>query len=334
MTKQTLSAHSALTAIAAGLVLASTPALAQVTETAPADAAPAPIVVPSAQPAPAMPGPATTVALPQITAPVATAAAVTAAAPTLPEVEPQRSVRSEPAPARRAAPEERRAVSEARAAPAARPATATPVFTPAPVQTAPVQTAAPVSQIPLVDPTIEQTAPETTATATEPSGNEALWVVGGAGAALLAGVGALVYMSRRRRGEASDGETVYAPIATPAQEPLLATPGFSISPAAPVSPAPATANAQNLTRGDHSDDLEAMAAQAPTQDNPFLTRKSRLRRAEFILERGQAPRTYSEAPQAPHEQATPAKEKARQPVYNFANNPASFRPQGWKPVTT
>lgn len=331
MTKQTFSAHSALTAIAAGLVLVSTPAWAQVADAAPAEAAPAPIVVPSAQPAPAMPGPTTTVALPQITAPVATAAPVTAEAPLLPEVAPQRSVRAEPAPARRAAPAESRTIREARAAPVARPATSTPVFTPAPVQTVPVQTAAPVSQIPLIDPTLEQAAPDTTATATatEPSGNEALWVVGGAGVALMAGVGGLVYLSRRRRGESADGETVYAPIAAQEQEPLFATPGFSISPAA--TPA---ASGQNLARGDHSDSLETMVAQAPTQDNPFLTRKKRLRRAEFILERGQAPRTHTDAPQAVREQVAPAKEQARQPVYSFANNPVSFRPQGWKPATT
>ena len=341
MTKQTLSAHSALTAIAAGLVLASTPALAQVTDTAPAEAAPAPIVVPSAQPAPAMPGPATTVTLPQITVPAPSAAPTVAAAPTLPEVAPQQSARAEaaPAPVRRAAPTEARAAAPA-ARPAARPATVTPVVTPAPVQSAAPINEAPVT--PVVEQPVEQAAPAPVTRTNEPSGNEALWVVGGAGAALLAGVGALVYFSRRRRGAEAYEETGFdSPSMAREPEPVFATPGFSVAPAIPVSAAdePVTAPAWSpattaLARGDQSDDLEAMVAQAPSQENPFLTRKKRLRRAEYLLHKGHTPETFVDEPVAARDPVAPAKEKARQPVYNFANGPVSFRPQGWKPATT
>lgn len=377
MTKHTLSAHSALTAIAAGLALASTPALAQTTDPAPADAASAPIVVPSAQPAPAAPGPVTSIALPQIAPapPAATPAApATASAPLLPEVAAQRSVRAEPAPVRHAAPaDSRTAQNEVRATPVTRPAPATPVapkVAPAPAQ--PPVTArgadAALPSVPLIDPaTLKQDArpaPLPVQNANEPSGEQAVWVVGGAGAALLIGLGALVFLRRRSRSQTRHDDTpIVAPVVAREPEPLFATPGFSITPPAPVSPAaapagvampadepavaelaeaspvPATSPASSaavLTRGEHSEELEAMVAQAPTPDNPFLTRGKRLRRAEFILQHGQAPQSGGDVPSQvqPEPTATPAKEKGRAPVYNFANGPVSFRPQGWKPATT
>jgi hypothetical protein len=66
------------------------------------------------------------------------------------------------------------------------------------------------------------------------------------------------------------------------------------APAAPSTPAPAR------RKGDHKNILDAMVAQPPSPENPFVTRKLRLRQARFLLRTGQAPAALPEASAAPH----------------------------------
>jgi hypothetical protein len=275
-------------------------------------------------------------------------------APALPEVTPQRSVRAEPAPARRAAPTESRTIQTEASAPVSRPAVETRTFTPARVDPAVTDATSVRPNIPLVDSAVSQQDAEPALApakaATEPSGAEALWVVGGVGGALLVGAGALLFLRRRDRGEDSRVTVADAPVLPQDPEPIFAAPGFAIAQPAPMAPAaipaavttpglarqawsPAVA-APNpvLTRSEHSDDLETMVAQSPSPENPFLTRRKRLRRAEFLLHKDQASATFADTPEV-REAEAPVKEKAAQPVYNFSSGPVSFRPHGWKPAT-
>jgi hypothetical protein len=391
MKKHIIIAKPALTAIAAGLALGSTPALAQVADPATSPAPQPQIVVPSAQPsAPALPG--APVTLPQITvpAPPATAQAAPApvVAPPLPTVEPQArtAAQSEPAPQPRT---ETARAETARAEPRAasaermeRAAPATPrAETPAPT----IERAAPASDLlnePAPSPTDLRTG-EPGVLASEPAADAnpvapeiaatqdqtALWVMGAGGAALLLGAGAVVFLRRRDRREdavderygtapamtAREPETVAAEPVLPVRQPEPASPAAvhavaatptaadeghveeAYVPTGPGAWAPASIATASpaLARGSFAErfpEIEAMAAAAPSPENPFRTRTKRLRRAAFLHEHGQLQQRPAVA-STPAETTVSASKPERQPVYNFGATP-TYRPKNWKPITT
>ncbi|MBB6122369.1 LPXTG-motif cell wall-anchored protein [Sphingobium subterraneum] len=301
----------ARTAIAAVLVLASTPLLAQTVPppsepTAPDTPPPVVATVPSA-PAPA----------PAVVAPAAAPPVVSTVSPSAPVQEAvaapvERSApRAATTPARRTpvverAPAEERVASPLDTAPAA-PLASAPATSPAvtPVETD--LTSAPVA----AEPAVQSDA------ADSPDTGATVALVGGI--ALLAGAGA-VYALRRRKREPEFVATSAAPIIDPdrvsridATDTPLAEPTspvverpreivapqerFAFSPTAPAAtiapvvsdavverepqrqpqrqPLPASALANQS--------LEDMIAAPPSRENPFLTRKNRLRRAGFLL---------------------------------------------------
>ena len=356
MTKQLTLSRPALTAIAAVLVLGSTPAMAQL-----ADPAAAPPV--AADPAPVAPAAPATVAPPAIplpsVAPPASApspAPTIVAAPTLPDV----PAASEPAPVRSAERTERATPQrEARAAPverqprvAAQAPAAAPVVTPAPSESV-----ASTSSLPTITPSETmpvEAAPVAAAPASAQSrDNSVYWVLGGGGALLILGAAAFAMLRRRdSRENAYDAELVRAPapvvardevIADPIIAPVVATPRAAdpepvvAEPVAATPAAWATPTVKTAPAGERFSSLEAMVAEAPSAENPFLTRRKRLRRAEFLMHHGHVPEGPAMvAETVPVAAAVAARtSEQRSAVYDFGNRkPVSFRPQGWKPATT
>ncbi|MBN8817119.1 MAG: LPXTG cell wall anchor domain-containing protein [Sphingomonas sp.] len=345
MTKKALFARPAQTAIAAVLALLATPAIAQVADPvgAPADTASAPaadpVIVPdTAAPAAAIPVPGVTP--PQIVMPTPPAGLAPTATATEPTVTPrpnaltQREVTPAPAAesttrttaARTATPALTRASTAATAAPIAAPATAQPAATPLPNVT-PSQMMAMQAQAD------QPAAPQTAETAPPPeagSDDTAYWAIGG-GIALLLGAGAIAALRRKHERAEAPQPAAIAPRAVTREQ--VAVEPVAVMPAMPASPPPEPAfHAGDARFGS----LEAMVAAAPSAENPFLTRRNRLRRANFLLRNGQLPATSQAAtPVRTAAAAAPAQQpqKAAQPVYSFGGQ-ASYRSRGWKPATT
>ncbi|MGV3771035.1 MAG: hypothetical protein ACO1NM_13485, partial [Sphingobium phenoxybenzoativorans] len=247
--------------------------------------------------------------------------------------------------ARRERATERTAAPEATVAqaPAERaPADATPAVTPPTV--APLATTAapaPVVDAPIATPT--QTA-ETGLTDSGMS-DEAKFAMGAGAVAILA-IGAAFAM-RRRKDPLDEPVAVdpYAPVSAPAPAaPVLSdAPAVTVRPArTPVAePVMATAGAVESPyiaptyepvrhMAAPASSLEAMVAEQPTQANPFLTRKNRLRRANFLMHKGEAALRQSqpvsaEQPIAAQQGQTVTKEVRTQPVYDFGKASTGWR---------
>jgi len=281
MTRNPLLDRPALTAIAAVLALLSQPALAQDAALPPPDVTTvSPVIVPEI-PAPA---PAT----PQDIAPAPTPSLQTVQSlPASPSAEPQGTEKSAPATA-----------PVARSNPATRSA--------APRNVAPT-TASPVSPVsaPAIAPlAVESGLPASTSPSELPSGPvEALSagelaqpepasavadrptflsIMGGSALALLAGAAGLTFLTRRDRRPARHAH--HARRGLPAD--WVAEPATKVAPAT-VELAPAVA--KRTARAKPAGKLEAMVDAVPSKDNPFLTRRARLRRAQYILANGHAP---------------------------------------------
>jgi len=294
-----------LTAIAAVLALSSTPLLAQDVVPATVTVAPPPVVTPpavtTAVPATAtLATPAETVApaapsaglvtvpiRPGGIAPELNAAPIAPAAVSAPQIETEsrpaaRTARATPAPTPRdsapAAP-----IAVERAAPVAPPvAAAEPAPAPAP--------AAPVAQAPAAAPTA------VTATRTGPAdaSDDMLPIVGAAGAAVLL-IGGSVFALRRRRREdelpVDAPDAIVAPVAPAPQPAAYAAPraAATVAPTAHArmplaSNAPATTLPAGFDLSRFGRHTQA-AYQGPTSDNPFLSLRSRLKRASFLDQR-------------------------------------------------
>ena len=279
-----LSLRTAGAAIAAVLALPTTAAIAQ-DATAPvaAPTAPAPVIV-LPQPAPPPPAPAPVLVVPA--QPSAPAAAAEAAEP----VATATAERVRPA-ATRAAP---RAAAPARPAPV----TAAPVVVPPAIEAAPVETLpgdiefAPTQA---AEPSEVTVAPTGVSDGDGLSAGE-LGLIGGALA--IGGIAAAALLSRRRRSDpAPEPIDVFAasraapppprePVVTPVATRVAPTPAQPARQPAPAMAATASGGAipigrrtpGNVSVGRH----EAMIDAGPTADNPFLTRKNRLRRARFL----------------------------------------------------
>ncbi|MBB5987769.1 hypothetical protein [Sphingobium lignivorans] len=191
------------------------------------------------------------------------------------------------------------------------------------------------------------------------SDETAYWALGAAGAVLVLGAGGLVMLRRRKRGEDAIAPA-YVPARdhvapTSAHEPVVVTQADAVpvSPVAPAArpvepaamsatasataPAPAAARAASPARDFKGDSaLEAMVAEAPSAENPFRTRRQRLRRASFLLRQGTPPVASTQEPHRPAQVTpapAPAAEPARQPVYSFGA-PVASPSRGWKPART
>lgn len=185
--------------------------------------------------------------------------------------------------------------------PVAQPATAAPTVPSAPVVAAPIAPA----------PAPRATAP------TAPSETDPDWMlIGGAAGAGLLGLAGVAGLAMRRRREEIEPEAV---------EPLPQ----SVAPVAvrePVTPAPVAAPilAERGTVGRH----EAAALVGPTAENPFLTRRARMRHARFLDRREAlaaapaAARLVEHGETAPVEQRQP--DEAKQVTYSFGKADRRF----------
>lgn len=312
------------------MALSATPVVAQVAaptlpETPVASApppaqAPAPTVV-----APVLPGQAATLPAMTVTPPPPAPATPTVApqvqAPRLPEAAPQRAAEARPA---REAP---------RAQPAARAEAAPP---PAPVEArTEAPTATPVIEQPIAEsapPPVAEVAPAP-AEATAPD-DRALWVLGTGGAILVLGAGAFLALRRRdRREEARD-------IALTQEAAMAPAPLVAASPASVAFDRPIAATSVTLTprhASDQANQLEAMASAPPSEENPFLSRRNRIRRAAFILEHGHAPAPLAVEPEpvvAPKPAPVAAPVRPVREVAMARKASGTPRPASWKPITT
>jgi len=320
MTYSVKHARSGLTAIAAVLALSSTPLLAQeVTETPPDPVA----ETTAADPAPEAP------------APEPTATDTTA----------------ESAPAETAAP----ATTTRRAATASRTTTTTtrrassqPAVTAAPAAAAPA-TEATAQPMPLPPPTgamvdpgampVDETAVETTAAPAD----DALPIAAAAGLGLLAlgGMGMAIGRRRQRRDELAHQKANRDYLASHPDTPeshapadafsSIATPALAGSgPGQPLTGAPRTKLPPNyLSRfGPHV----RAAYLGPTEDNPSLSMKHRLRRAAAMdqqaRQHGEAPREATIAARRDDANVTVRPNQAKKPLWNSANEGFMLRPAG------
>ena len=270
MTKHIFPLRPAGAAIAAVLALSSTAAFAQeivAPPTMPA-AAPAPmLVIPQSAPVPAAPAPV--IVMPtQPTPPVVAEA-------------PARVPRATRQAAQRPAATARPAARVAAPAPVAR--TAAPIATAAPVvaaeasppadiEFAPAQTAFPADATPELD-----TA--TTADTDTGLGAGELGLIGGALA--VGGIAAAALFARRRRRDpAPEPVDVFAARSAAPPTPLTPPP-VAAERTAPVAAAVAPLVAHRPVAAGTGFHVH-QAEQGPTADNPFLTRRNRLRRARFL----------------------------------------------------
>jgi hypothetical protein len=140
------------------------------------------------------------------------------------------------------------------------------------------------------------------------------WLAGGL---LILGMGGAVAALRRRRRDSDvvvDGRTPVEPVtvadtsrAIAPDEPIYAT---SYAEDRPIAPAVL----HNRDATVPIDDREAMIAAAPTADNPFLTRRNRLRRASFLLRQHE---NVAADNRGTINVPAPEREMARTQVYDF-----------------
>ncbi|MDX3899058.1 MAG: hypothetical protein QHC40_00825 [Sphingobium sp.] len=164
--------------------------------------------------------------------------------------------------------------------------------------------------------------------------DEALtWGLAG-GALLLVGFAVTLAFRRRRVaqevGTAEEGVTLHTPegivtVPESAVMPELLTP--AIAPAAPVNTIPV---ARPVAADHQHGSLEAMVAAPPSAANPFLTRRNRLRRAQFLMER-QAHGAAEPASPVGEAAPTAAHLDRSQTVYSFG--PSKGRRAGLFPRT-
>ena len=282
-----------LSAIAAFLALSSTPLIAQIALPADPAAAPPVAATMAAPPAPT-------------TAPVATVQSVPET-PRLPDIAATETAAA-PATVERAA-REPATQRQARIAPAAKPASTGNVAreAAAPAERAGAAPSAPTmnSDAARAGMTADQAmadrtapaaaAPESSAPVAERQADNGTGPAGWAllGGGLLLVLGGAAFALRRRPARdvenndyaaVEDGVNSFATVPAAAPAPAMNAAPSSRAPVAQ----PAMVAPRASASGDHHDVLEAMVAEAPSEANPFRSRRNRLRRAEFLLRTGQA----------------------------------------------
>lgn len=326
MTKHTHFSRPALAAIAAVLVLSTAPAMAQ-------PAADEPVVEPSLPPVAAEPAPAPEAAAPAAPAPVQIA-------PQAEVVQPVQASQPETA-AQKTAPAPRAPTQTARSAPvAATPAAPSPARE---VLTRPVATPA---FTPAAQPSVELAAAQP-APVTQPSAanadmdNAALWALGAGSLLFVGGLGVVALSRSGRKPVPARAGRAKAHASAASRTPVDVQPAIAAEAAVAV-PEPILVNTKASHRRAKAADsdwpeLEEMVADAPSAENPFLTRSKRMRRAKFLLEHGE-PQPLSQPvkhaakdePKAAPKTAT-ANSKSS-PTYSFGVK-ATPR-SNWKPATT
>jgi hypothetical protein len=276
MTHRNAKIRPAMTAIAAVLALSSTVLVAQA-----APEAAQPVV--QAPPTPVTQAPAIPVTESAPVAPTASEPPV-ASDPIAPTAEPATTTTkaSKSTATRRTASVAR----PVKAAPrVARAPVAAPVAAPTPtVEAAPTPLVAPPAASPLA---VAATPPVQEAPA---ASNNMLPIAGAAGLVLLALIG--LWVAMRRRNVRREEEFAAVDQAEPAFEgPAPVDPLFAAQPSAPLAAAPAATAAEPATEGPCADAapgsrVEA-ACEGPTEDNPSLSIKKRLKRAQFFDQREQ-----------------------------------------------
>jgi len=366
MTKQLTPTRPALAAIAAVLAFGSTPAFAQEAQpqmtAPPAVTPPAPLMQPSAPTPPAV-APAT----PEAAAPVVaqTPPAQAPAAPAAPaqapvfkaqapvvQPTPPRPVIAAPAEtdtapvAEEAAPKpvrERAAARTAKPEATANPVPANNVAERTPIEAAPAPVVTPTSTadtVPTPAPVAEAPAPAPVQTVDNGMSDEAKFAMGAGAVAILA-AGAAFAMRRRKDPANEDVAPVaYEPVSAPVAPVLSEEPAVQVRPArqpamattaadAPyVQPAYSDERVQPVSSVAPATSLEAMMAEQPTAANPFLTRRNRLRRANFLLsqqETGNRVEPRRKEPVAARQGQTVTKEVRSQPVYDFGKVSTGWR---------
>ncbi len=246
------------------------------------------------------------------------------------QAETERAEAAPPAPSPRAATRRAAAtpVATTRNIPSA--AEATPAATP--VTTPPAAPARAATETPAAEPT--PAAAPVEAGRSDNADQALTWGLAG-GALLLVGLaGALAFRRRRAAREIDvpeEGVTLHTP------EGIVTVPDSAVMPElrAPAVAAPApvhAAPASPLAAADHQHgSLEAMVAAPPSAANPFLTRRNRMRRAQFLMARQargamEAPSPVGEASSAPS-----AHLDRSQTVYSFG--PSKGRRAGLFPRT-
>jgi hypothetical protein len=321
MTKHPHFSRPAIAAIVAVLALSTAPAMAQ-------PAADDPVVEPSLPPVAAEPAPAPEAVAPapvQIAPPAEVVQSVPAsqpeaAAPTGP------ATRARTATAQPAAP-----VAATPAAPSpAREILARPVATPA---------AIPAAE-PGVDLAAAQTTPVTQPAATNSDvANASWWALGAGGLLFVGGLGAVALSRSRRRPDSARARRTKDRAPAASKNAVVVEPAMAAEAAIAVPETTglnSTAKAHSRVKTVKSDwpELEELVAEAPSAENPFVTRSKRMRRAKFLLEHGE-PQPLSQpvkhaAKDEPH--AAPKTAPKSSPTYSFGGK-ATARPN-WKPATT
>jgi hypothetical protein len=157
----------------------------------------------------------------------------------------------------------------------------------------------------------------------------------------IVGIGGAVAMSRRRHNRVEDGYTVPAremmgePAYTPPVAPASIVAGTYTPSERGVAATPTIARQGAASSGS----LEQMVAESPSPENPFLTRKNRLRRATF-LKREQDENVIQVSAPEPIAPRIPEPVAAREPArtsvtHNFGKGSMeAIRPRNWKPATS
>ena len=294
MTHHRITVRSGLTAIAAVLALSSTPLLAQ--ETTPP---PDPVTETSSEPAPTA----------DPLAPEPTASQPEATEPAPEEASPA------PAPTRRTAARSRTAATNRASSEPVR--TAAPAPAPQPAEaTAETMPVPPPAAAPVTDPF----APAEPVAVEEPVADETLPIAGAAGLGLLAlgAIGLAVQGRRRRREERAHqlANQKYldehpAESATDAHEPAFAKAGptamAAAAPGAALTDAPKTKLPKDFDLSRFGPHVQA-AYRGPTEDNPSLSLRHRLRRAAAMDQKARQEGTTRQPPARPATRPKPTLE--------------------------
>lgn len=340
MTKHLHTNRPAIAAIAAVLAFATSPAGAQPAQDSSADPA---ITQPESAPPVAQSAPA-----PEAVAPAEPAQpAPVQIAPQSEVVQAVPANQAEPAAPARVATQAR---SEVTRSPAPKPAAPSrPAEASAQPVVAPVVTpdARPVAGLTPTTPAVQPAA----ATVNPDAADAAWWALGGGVLLFAGGLGALALSrGKKRPGAARANRTKDRAPAT--VQPAVAAETAAVSePIVVGTRMPKPAYAAKASRSDWPE-LEELVAQAPSPENPFLTRSKRMRRAKFLLQhehaehkpvarpaKQAAKEVKPEVKKAPAAKVSAAKAPADKAVNGKASATYSFgskaKPRtNWKPATT
>lgn len=162
-----------------------------------------------------------------------------------------------------------------------------------------------------------------------PDSGMPLWMWGALGALAVLIAGGAVLMLRRRTiadERASDVVIEERTPVTPVKRAPVASSGQVVTPSVLETPAPAATIATMPGMGRH----ERAALAGPTPDNPFLTRRNRVKRARFY-DRQERVAAEAGRPHAWSDRAATQGRQTSQPADNRAARARSHERPGWAP---